>query len=200
MDPIHSESAEVSKLLGPKNVDVIVDIKVSNSRVHDSDLIQQGYSAVLPDSVNKLGASTTTSITGSFGKGQSIWIWKRKQGTCGGRLRPIVDIQLDKSDKSSALVLSGYICLLPSISGQWVWIKRAIDDEEEKDAIVELYVTVGNMKSAGDAIWSGAGVGWIRVDGNFSKSMLSSVDSFLWFRPARTRSMDLHLSSPVRYH
>jgi len=82
---------------------------------------------------------------------------------------------------------------------KWVWVKRATDDEEEKDAIVELYVTVGKMKSAGDAIWSGPGVGWIRVDGNFSKSMMSSVDSFLWFRPARTRSMDLHLASPVRY-
>ena len=26
--------------------------------------------------------------------GQSIWIWKRKQGVCSGRLKPIIDIQV----------------------------------------------------------------------------------------------------------
>jgi len=117
---IHSQSAEISRMLEPKNLDVIVDIKLSNSRIHDAELTQQGYVAVLPDTGNKPGTSTInpSSMLGSFGKGQSIWIWKRRQGTCGGRLKPIIDIQLDKSDKSSALVLSGYICLLPSISGQ----------------------------------------------------------------------------------
>lgn len=29
--------------------------------------------------------------------GQSIWIWKRKQGVCSGRLKPVIDIQVSKS-------------------------------------------------------------------------------------------------------
>ncbi len=84
------------------------------------------------------------------------------------------------------------------ISGQWFWVKRAVNEEEEKDAIVDFYVTTGKMKDTSDPVWSSPGVGWIRVDGNFSKSMFGSIDSILWFRPARTRSLDSHMTSPIR--
>jgi hypothetical protein len=49
-----------------------------------------------------------------------------------------------------------------------------------------------------DKIWSGPGAGWIRVDGNWSKGFLSNFDTFVWFLPARERSMSNHMSSPVR--
>lgn len=49
-----------------------------------------------------------------------------------------------------------------------------------------------------DKIWSGPGSGWIRVDGNWSKGFLSNLDTFVWFLPARERSMSNHMSSPVR--
>ena len=52
-------------------------------------------------------------------------------------------------------------------------------EEEEKFAIVELEVTVGSMKKQTDEIWNSPGVGWIRVEGNFTKSMFGSNDAFL---------------------
>ena len=60
-----------------------------------------------------------------------------------------------------------------------LWVKRAVTADEEKFAIVELDVTVGNMKKATDEIWNSPGVGWIRVDGNFTKSFFGSIDAFL---------------------
>jgi hypothetical protein len=86
------------------------------------------------------------------------------------------------------------------VAGQWLWIKRASTDDEEKDAIVDIKVTLGKLKVPSDPIWTSPGVGWIRVDGNFSKSGIFSaqLDSFVWFRPSRTRSMDTHMASPVR--
>lgn len=60
-----------------------------------------------------------------------------------------------------------------------LWTKRAVTTDEEKFAIVELDVTVGNMKKATDEIWNSPGVGWIRVDGNFTKSYFGSIDAFL---------------------
>ena len=65
------------------------------------------------------------------------------------------------------------------ITNSRLWIKRAVTADEEKFAIVELDVTVGNMKKATDEIWSSPGVGWIRVDGNFTKSYFGSNDAFL---------------------
>lgn len=95
-------------------------------------------------------------------------------------------------------MLAGYTCDSTPISGQWLWIKRATTDEEEKDAIVDLYISTGKMKDTSDPIWTSPGVGWIRVDGNFTKSFFGGVDTLLWLRPARTRSMDVHLASPIR--
>lgn len=54
------------------------------------------------------------------------------------------------------------------------------------------------MKDTSDPIWTSPGVGWIRVDGNFTKSFFGGTDTILWLRPARTRSMEIHMASPVR--
>jgi hypothetical protein len=97
------------------------------------------------------------------------------------------------------MVLSGYTCAPLQVASQWLWLKRATTDEEEKDAIVDINVTLGRIKIPTDPIWISPGVGWIRVDGNFAKSsFLNQVDAFVWFRPSRVRSMDSHMVSPIR--
>lgn len=97
------------------------------------------------------------------------------------------------------MVLSGYTCAPVQVASQWLWLKRASTDEEEKDAIIDLYVTLGRLKIPSDPIWVSPGVGWIRVDGNFAKSsFLNQIDAFIWFRPSRVRSMDTHMTSPIR--
>jgi Ca2+-binding EF-hand superfamily protein len=118
--------------------EVILDVKVSSSRAQEDDLIRQGYVQILPDF--KKVAQAHQQIDGSFGKGNNIWIWRRKQGSCAGKLKPIIDIQLTESQPSSTMVISGYICLSVPISGQWVWIKRANTLAEEADCIVDMQV------------------------------------------------------------
>ena len=173
----------------------IVHIQVSINGNQEADLARNGYKQLFPNSV---GGSS-----GTFGKGKSLWIWRRQQGTCYGRLKPIIDIQLMSVSISSAMVLGGYICLSESIAGQWVWIKRATVDTEECDAILDFHVTMGKMKLPTDPIWSSPGVGWVRVDGNFGSTgsvlEFSKQDSFLWFLPSRSRgNADSVALSPLR--
>jgi Ca2+-binding EF-hand superfamily protein len=199
---IVGQSAEASKALMSQNMQAIVDIKVSANPAQEAEYLRIGYEQLLPDAEaikNVNNGASNLARRGSFGKEQSVWIWRKQQGTCLGRLRPIIDIQLDSATTSSALVLSGYTCIPQQIAGQWLWIKRAFSYEEENDAIIALRVSLGRMKSPGDRIWTSPGVGWIRVDGNFAKvGMFSSFDAFLWFQPGRTRSADSQLTSPIR--
>jgi hypothetical protein len=118
--------------------EVILDVKVSSSRAQEDDLARQGYVQILPDF--KKVAQTHQRVDGSFGKGNSVWIWKRKQGSCAGKLKPIIDIQLLDSHPSSIMVISGYTCLSVPISGQWIWIKRAVTLAEEESCIVDMQV------------------------------------------------------------
>ena len=205
-----SSGTEAASVLSAGNANVIVDIKLSTSRAMEAELQQQGYTCVTPQFSGSVGALDKAAF-GSFGKGQSMWIWRRQQGTCGGRLKPIVDIQLDNSSISSALVLSGYICLNLSISGQYIWIKRATSPEEEDaDGIIALNISTGKMKDPTDPIWQGPGGGasglhggvardgWIRVDGNFGRGILSVYDAFLWFQPIKPKSLDAYMSNPTK--
>jgi len=89
-------------------------------------------------------------------------------------MKPIIDIQLSNESVSTAKILSGYVCLPISISGQWVWIKRASTEEEENDAIVDMHVTQGSEKNLSDKIHQSPGVGWIKVGGNFAKGNKTS--------------------------
>lgn len=183
-----------------------MDLRVSLAGQQlETDLKGNGYVQLLMEnsdvSTKKVGGKPAQPIVEStFTNKHSIWIWRRSQGTCSGRLKPIVDIHLESVDVSTEMVLSGYTCDPLSINGQWyeilqsthapfqiqstvhhlrLWIKRAATAEEEKDAIVELDVTVGKIKNPVDEIWNSPGVGWIRVDGNFTKSMFGGVDTFL---------------------
>jgi hypothetical protein len=139
--------------------------------------VEEGICAATSD-VRTTGYSIAADA-GTFGRGQSLWLWRRKQGTVGGRLRPIVDIHLNKLSVSSALVLGGFTCLPFQVGGQWVWIKRA-EEGDEGNAVVDLCVSIGLQKNPADKIWTSSGVEWLRVDGNFGKAMMSSHDAFLW--------------------
>ena len=185
------QSAEAARHLNVGNNEVLVDIKTSNRPEQELELKKAGYAQVIPDLTGIAGADI--SVHGSFGNGASLWIWKCKQGTCNGRLKPIVNVQLNKQRVSTDMVLLGYTCLPVPISGQYLWIKRALTLEEENDAIVDFRVSLGTSKVASDKIWQSPGVGWMHVEGNFKIDLnnmlgLQSQDAFLWFRPLRNRS------------
>lgn len=192
---INSATYTAKKALTRGSSDMIVDMQISDNGPMDAKLASQGYTQLHPDASQTQGRAANA---GTFGRGQSIWIWKYSQGTCCGRLKPIIDIQLDASSTSSAMVISGYTCSGLPISGQWVWIKRASSQEDEKDAIVEFKITCGKAKVPTDKVWQSPGVGWIRVDGNFNKGLFAPYDAFLWFRPLRSRSDEHVLASPLR--
>jgi hypothetical protein len=160
--------------------------------------VRQGYVQILPDAAQLQGRYISTTGSGSFGRGTNLWVWRYKQGTCSGRLRPIIDIQLEQSERSSALVISGYTCITTQIAGQYLWIKRAKTREEEQDAVTDFKITFGKAKVPSDPIWNSPGVGWIRVDGNFNRGIFTQFDSFLWVKHNRTRSVDSLMSSPIR--
>ena len=178
--------------------DVIVDIKISNSGTQDAELLRYGYTQVIPDFSGSRPADFGN--IGTFGKGQSMWIWKRSKGTCSGRFKPVVDIQLDQGKENSGMVLSGYVAVPVPVSGQLMWIKRALTDEEEHDAIVDVHVTLGKSNNNSDKIHQSPGVGWNRVAGNFCRPAATSifgghVDAFVWFRPARSRAGDSNVQA-----
>jgi Ca2+-binding EF-hand superfamily protein len=130
----------------------------------------------------------TVAQHGTFGNGQSLWIWKAKQGTASGRLRPVTDMRLEPVARSSDLVILGYTCLTTPVGGQHLWVKHAQTSEEAADGITDFRVTLGRSRSAADSIWTSPGVGWNHVEGNFNKTMFGSSDAFLWFRPLKPRT------------
>ncbi len=175
----------IKGLNGYGSDDMIIDLLGSDSPDLDAELERTGYKRVIPEGGVPAGGDPSTY--GSFGKGQSLWCWRKKQGDASGRLKPIIDIHLEKAATSSAMVLSGYTALRVRIGGFTVWIKRATDEEEAKRAIVDLRVTVGTTKAGDKALTSpGGGVGWNRIEGNFAHSMLSSSGAFLWAKPMQS--------------
>lgn len=190
---------DARKALSIGNADAIIDIKVTANENQDAEMSRAGYTQLLQEAYDPRSKSLTTVGASTFGNKASLWTWRRSGGTCSGRLKPIVDIQLARNPESTNLVLSGYTCDPTPINGQWLWIKRAASDDEEMDAVVDLYVTTGKMKNTSDPIWSSPGVGWIRVDGNFSKTgVFTSSDALLWFHPFRSRSVEKQMASPIR--
>ena len=137
--PSESKSTAVIKKVAKKNNDsinalsvnipeAIVDIKVSQSdQPIESELSRNGYMKLIVESqeaqVPKKGNSkqSAPAVVSTFSNNFSIWTWKRNQGTCSGRLRPIVDVILESSGLSTELVISGYTCDPVSINGQW-WV------------------------------------------------------------------------------
>ena len=108
------QCSEARKALEIGNAEVIVDLRVSENTMADFDFAEIGYEQLKPSD-----SKVDVAYQGSFGRGQSLWIWRRGQGTCSGRLRPIVDIQVDSSNELSAYVISGYTCIPSQLAGQW---------------------------------------------------------------------------------
>ena len=117
-------------------------------------------------------------------------------GTCSGRLKPIVDIQLGENYATSAMVVAGYMAVRGSIAGMKMWVRRARSATEEGEALVALKVSLGNSKNPSDKIWIKPGVDWLRVEANCSKSNLvmgslfGNVDAFLWMLPTAVRTSE----------
>ena len=145
---IFSHSPDATKALDSLNPEIIVDIKLSASRAQEADLVRQGYTQIPPDlsshgaQSNRRGNPSADMISahGTFGKGHSLWVWRAKQGTCCGKLRPIVDIQLESSAMSTPMVVSGYTCLSVPVAGKWLWVKRAQTVADELDGLVDIQV------------------------------------------------------------
>lgn len=199
---ILGQNIEAIKALSPGNEESIIDIVFTKSPPSSAQALEESkeladYNRVMPDQDQLAGR--TPAEFGSFGNGQVCHIWKHKQGNCSGRLKPIIDIQLSSNKMSSAMVLSGYTVISVPIGGQYLWVKRAITEEDEKDAIMDLRITVGKANVDSDAIWKSPGVGWNRVDGNFNAGFFNTIGSFLWYRAARRRTNELQpLSSMLR--
>ena len=191
---------EAYKALGGGIADAIVDLKVSSTEQQEVALSRNGYVQLLQEQVILPGQKNNPNISSStFGNKISIWIWRRSFGTCSGRLKPIIDMILYPTMISTDLVLAGYTCDPVPIAGQYLWCKRAQSEEEEKDAVIDLYVTTGKKKDAADPIWQPPDItGWYRVEGNFTKSFFGGIDSFVWYRPARSRSMDVQMTNPIK--
>jgi len=185
------QGAEAVRRIGGTNDDVIVDVQASNTVAQEVSYKKAGYSQLIPNLGGMPGASLAAH--GSFGNGQSLWIWKHKQGTSNGRLKAVVDIRLEQTGMSSDLVLRGYTCLTASVASQYIWIKRATTAEQAKDAIMDVHVTLGRSKNASDKIWASPGVGWNHVEGNFNKTLfgMGGGDAFLWFRSLRSRANNM---------
>ncbi|CAM9842756.1 unnamed protein product [Pylaiella littoralis] len=121
----------------------IVDIEVSTSKEQELELEQNGYK-VVDANVN----------AGTFGPPIHVWYRRLKHGGAGMRLKPLVDVVIDHKNVNSALVVDGYQCIDRSLSkgtplgaSNYLWVRRAMTEEEEaRDAIVDLAVTTGKAK------------------------------------------------------
>ena len=152
------ETVRASKALRKSNMDAIVDLKISTSREQDLLYQSQGYQhipqnpSILTMENRGAGVVQDSINSGTLGRGINFWIWRKKFGTCDGRLKTIVDIQLEAVGSSSAMVLSGYTCQRGvTLSGQYLWVKYATSPEHEDDAITDIRVTVGKNKSENES-------------------------------------------------
>jgi Ca2+-binding EF-hand superfamily protein len=188
-----SQSSMAARALTNGNSDVIVDMRVSSTREEDGELLKQGYTPV-----QQHNATTKQDLSvGTFGGGQSLWLWWRRQGTAMGRLQAIIDIQLEPSNVCTNLVINGYTCLQKPANGKYIWIRRARNLDEERDALLDVEVTVGRIKNAGtDLIYKSPGVGWSRGDKHLSSGLISVTDYLIWTLPCRPRTLDSYLSRP----
>lgn len=192
--PDHKD--DVLALLTVRHPEAIVDIRISSTVTDESALAGLGYEAVLP---NGAKSEAPGVHNGSFGRGQSLWIWRRKQGTCCGRLRPILSLKLTDKPLSSALVFEGFTRLnVPIGSSHYLWIKRSLSDAEDALGITNIAITTGNAKIGTDKTHIAPGIGWTKVEGNFGKGGMfssSKPDCFVWVNTSNSTVAEI--SVPV---
>ena len=101
-----SQSTMAQKALSSGSTDVIVDIRFSKTREDDTILLKQGYIHILPSDIK---GTANELDTGSFGGGQSLWVWKRKQGTAQGRFKAVTDIYISNSIMLLIVIIKRFI-------------------------------------------------------------------------------------------
>jgi Ca2+-binding EF-hand superfamily protein len=111
---ILGRTSEAVNVLKAGDGEHIVDIRISSSGAQEAELSKNGYQQLVAEK----GAAMFGAAGGTFGKGESLWIWRRKQGTASGRLKPIVDMQLNGQAQSSSMVLGGYLRVQGTIAGK----------------------------------------------------------------------------------
>lgn len=124
-----------------------------------------------------------------------LWYRRRSHGGSGVRLKAVVDLVLSKKKVDSSLVIAGYTCLNKSTnsgsfstSHQYMWVRRAFTQEEqEKDAIVDIKVTKGNAKDLDNQVHKPPGRGFIQVPGDLNRGAVFASNIFLWFQPLAPR-------------
>jgi Ca2+-binding EF-hand superfamily protein len=172
-----------ANILGGRQGAAIVDIKVSCSKAEEASFEELGYKQ-LEEDVNE----------GVFGKPVHIWFRRHKHGGAGKRLKPLVDIVLDPKNINSALVVDGYQCIHKNLSAGnslaktgYLWVRRATSEEEEaRDAIIDVAITSGKAKDRTDKIHNPPSRGYVQVPGNLNKGT-TGKDIYLWYRPAKMR-------------
>eukprot|EP01031_Cornospumella_fuschlensis_P051500 gene51500-62981_t len=95
--PAAPQSPAIKEALRALNgglTDAIVDIHVSVTEQQEADISRNGYVQLLQDTPGNMRRSSQ-GPTSTFGNKASLWIWRRSQGTCSGRFKPIVDIILE---------------------------------------------------------------------------------------------------------
>ncbi|CAM9910415.1 unnamed protein product, partial [Ascophyllum nodosum] len=161
----------------------IVDIEVSTTKEEERELEESGYK-VVDANVNE----------GTFGPPIHVWYRRLKHGGAGVRLKPLVDVMIDPKNVNSALVVDGYQCIDRSLNtgtplgaSNYLWVRRATTEEEEtRDAVVDLAVTMGKAKDRSSDIHTPPARGFIQVPGNLNKRTFGK-DIFLWYRPIKSR-------------
>lgn len=119
-----TKNEEAMKALNPGHPDAIVDIKISLSESQlETDLSKNSYNQLLPQELTSKQKKSKVILASTFNNKYSIWTWTRDQGTCSGRLKPIIEMQLETTGTSTDLVISGFTCIPISFNGKWLWIK-----------------------------------------------------------------------------
>jgi calcium-binding protein CML len=192
---ISGQSREATKILASGNPKTIVDVRCSSGSASvraamDAEYLRQGYTQILPKDMGGPAVRFEVGKHGSFGSGESLWIWRREQGTCSGRFRPIIDIQLTEKIAQPGLVLNGYTAIRGSFTGRRMWIKRSTSLEEDKEGLIDLQIKLGKASDPSNDMHFAPGVGWVKVDGNFNKGFFFSnaFDAYLWLLPQNTRN------------
>lgn len=195
---VSGQSNEAVNMLGGVDLEAIVDLRVSDGPSMDAEYLRLGYTQVIPKLQH--GQKYDVAKQGSFTQGESLWFWRRKQGTCSGRFKPIIDIQLTAKEPSKHMVVNGYTALRGRIAKMCVWIKRANNSSEGKEALVDLSVTTGYSRDPADLIHLAPATGYVRVDANFAPNGLltRSVDAFLWMLPMRSRTGEFDTNALTR--